>query len=66
MSDELTVWDAISITAANNKNKDRHRYTVDELFEIYPILQVANLTEFYPDLERLKRRVINSIGGDQN
>ena len=57
MSNELTVWDAIEITAANNKNKDRYRYSIDEFIEIYPLLQVANLTELYPDLQRYERRL---------
>ena len=62
----MNLWDLIMSTSVNNKNKDRHRYTVDEFFELYPILHVANLTEFYPELERLGSRLTNLIGGDLN
>ena len=64
MDTGLDLWDAIMNTAANNKNKDNHKYTIDELFEIYPLLYVANLTEFYPELERLGNRLVNLLGGN--
>jgi hypothetical protein len=54
MSDILEV-----IMNQKSRNKDRHRYTLEEIFEIAPILYVANELEFYPEILRTLRRLSN-------